>query len=378
MHPLKTLLRRLSLFVREAGQFSRAQDAEAVRRQSGSALARLDALERRIGELRAAGRETQTLVRRAVDSAVAGATGAEVRALRAAVGEVDRRVEQQAAAVRRDTREIRRHLDRIESQVQALLRHAYVPAAELPSSAALASRRFGMLSQNGEDGITWAILRQIGVTDRRFVDIGCADHGWNSGFLAEECGWSGVMVDSDAQALAATRRRFHARVATEAAFVTPETVDALFTAHGFTGEVDLLSIDVDGSDYWIWRGLTVCRPRVVILEYNSVFGGGRAVVVPYETGRVWDEAAKAERYFGASLAAVERLAREKGYRLVAIEPDSANAFLVRDDAAGALAAAPAGELFRPQRKYAKDDRRRDGDVCETFAALGLPLIDLDA
>lgn len=378
MNPLKAFARRFALFVRNAGQFSRAEDSDALRRQTKSALARLDAVERRIAELRTTQRDTRDLVRQSVDIAKSGATQSDVRELRAAMRDLEQLMERQASGVRGDTKDIRRHLERMESQLQSALRHLYAPAGTLPYPWSLTSQRFGVLSQNGEDGITWAILQQIGATDRRFVDIGCADHGWNTGFLAEECGWSGLMVDSDANAVALTRSRFPSRVRTATVFVTPDNIDELFTTHGFAGEIDLLSIDIDSSDFWLWRGLTVCRPRLVIIEYNSVFGGERAVVVPYTAGRQWDAAASEHRYFGASLKAIERLARDKGYRLVAIEADSANAFLVRADVAGSIPATPAEQLFRPQRKYLKDDLRRSADACATFASLNLPLIDVSA
>jgi hypothetical protein len=219
----------------------------------------------------------------------------------------------------------------------------------------------------------------MGPGDRRFVEIGCSDHGWNTGFLAEECGWSGLMADGNAKSVAATRLRFReTAVNAVTAFVTPDGIDAFLQEHGFAGGFDLLSIDVDGSDYWLWQGVTVAAPRLVIVEYNSSFGGERAVVTPFAAGREWDATAHDHRYFGASLKAIERLGAEKGYRLVAIEPDSANAFLLREGVAPGVPAARAEALFRPQRKFLKAELARETDVFTSLAAQQLLLIDLDA
>ena len=93
--------------------------------------------------------------------------------------------------------------------------------------------------------------------------------GGNSGFLARECGWSGLMVDGHAEHMIQVGRRFPT-VTAVASWVTRDNVNQLISQHGFTGEVDLFSLDLDGNDYWIWEAMTACSPRIVILEYNSM------------------------------------------------------------------------------------------------------------
>lgn len=373
-------LRRLAVMLRNAGGFSAAEDIAAVKRHVKAArerLGQLEGIDARLRELRRENRDLRTAVARLEKAVGALPTTGDVRGIGAAVRQSQQAHAKLIGLVRRDSRVERQHLERLQSQVLSLLRRAHLEPERLAYPYRLTAQRFGALSQHGEDGVTLALLREMGQGDCRFVEIGCSDHGWNTGFLAEECGWSGLMVDDDERSVAATRLRFQAStVRAIAAFLTPDTIDEFFRHHGFGGDCDLVSIDVDGSDYWLWRGLTVCRPRLVIVEYNSAFGGERAVVVPYEPGRVWDADARDERYFGASLRAVQQLGLDKGYRLVAIEPDSANAFFLRSDVAPAIPAADAGALFRPQRKYRKAELAQAHDVFTELQAQKLPLLDV--
>ncbi|MGE0443856.1 MAG: hypothetical protein AB7P99_01410 [Vicinamibacterales bacterium] len=363
-------LRRLAMSLRFRGGFASAADSAAVLRRLEAIDARLDALGSRQQELRAAVVELRKAQRHL-------ATRDDVSRAGRLVEESHRDQAKLLGAVRRDGRRERQQLDRVGSQVEALLRRLFLEPDDVTGAARLQRQRFGVFSQNGEDGLILALTGAIGPGDRRFVEIGCADHGWNTGFLAEECGWTGLMVDSDEAAVAATGLRFRpAAVRAVSAFLTPDTMDSFLHEQGFVGEFDLLSIDVDGSDYWLWDALTVARPRLVIVEYNAVFGAERAVVVPYQAGRQWDAAARDHRYYGASLRAMQRLGVRKGYRLVAIEPDSANALLLRDDVAGGVPAVDPAAVFRPQRKYRKDEQRRADDIFAVCATRQLPLIDV--
>ena len=113
------------------------------------------------------------------------------------------------------------------------------------------------------------------------------------------------------------------------------------------------------------------------MEYNSAFGAERAVVVPYATEHTWSApAAQQFRYFGASLKAVQRLAIRKGYRLVAIDPDSANAFCLDDGAAPHVPGIESEELFRSQRKYAAAELRETVDIFTALEREGLTLLEV--
>jgi hypothetical protein len=224
-------------------------------------------------------------------------------------------------------------LRKIEYNVDALIRKAFLDG-QLPEPQATLARRFRGLSEHEEDGITVALFHRVGAATHRFIEIGAGVNGGNCGFLAKELGWTGLMVDIDPGRVARLQRRFAPAVAVAEARVTRENVNELITSHGLAGDIDLLSIDIDGIDYWVWEQLTACRARVVIVEYNPFLGADRAVTVPY------DPAFNRHRfdvprfaYYGASLPALVKLGARKGYRLVLVEPRGVNAFFVREDIA---------------------------------------------
>jgi hypothetical protein len=111
--------------------------------------------------------------------------------------------------------------------------------------------------------------------------------------------------------------------------ITPENVQELFTASGVPTELDVLSIDVDGADYWIWEAIDAYRPRAVVIEYNSAIDPRRRLVQPADLDGGWDGTS----YYGASLGALQTVGERKGYRLVHTELSGVNAFFVREDLA---------------------------------------------
>lgn len=253
--------------------------------------------------------------------------------------------------------------------IPAIVRKLYLDGVALPAPYDLLSERFGYLSQNEEDGLLLALFKRVGATDRRFVEIGCGMNGGNSGFLAQECGWSGLMVDAKSASIEKVTVRFKGHPVTAIKQrVSREGVNALLEKYGFTGELDLLSIDIDGMDYWVWEAVNVCAPRVVVIEYNWLFGAERAVTIPYSSE--FDLGAIGNRgYRGASLAALAHLGRQKGYRLVATE--RVNAFFVRNDLAPEIPA------VAPERAYrAPLNITRGRDVFDKIARAGLPLVDV--
>ena len=269
-------------------------------------------------------------------------------------------------------------LDRLEDAIDelspnikmipSLVRRLYLDGLELPPPYDLTSQRFRVSSQNEEDGVVAAIFRRLGATDHRCVEIGYGMNGGNSGFLIRDCGWSGLLMDAKAHAIKTVRRRFagHAAVAHKGR-ATCENLNALLEQYGFTGELDLLSIDVDGVDYWLWKALTACRPRVVTIEYNWLFGAERAVTVPYDP-RFDLGKAPTRGYRGASLPALVHLGRYKGYHLVATE--RVNAFFVRNDLQPAIAEVDAARACRAPVNQPSGQ----GDVFQKIEAAGLPLV----
>lgn len=189
-------------------------------------------------------------------------------------------------------------------------------------------------SQNGEDGILVEIFRRIGTENRFFVELGVGyRHGTrqvecNTRYLLESHGWSGIWMDGDPSFVGEAKRAFsHLKLSVEQELVTRETIVARFCGLAIPEGLDLLSIDIDGNDFWIWREVASFRPRVVIMEYNGAFVPGQDWVMDYDPNHRWDST----YYFGASLDAYERLGRELGYALVGCDSNGINAFFVRRD-----------------------------------------------
>lgn len=221
---------------------------------------------------------------------------------------------------------------------QLLLALKYQELARAKSaSPPLHDIQFRCYSQNGEDGILWYIFAVIGATNKRCVEI-CAGAGieCNTANLIANHGWLGLLFDGDQDNVELGKRFYSANQDTFSyaprfvhAWITRDNINSLIAKEGFRGSVDLLSVDMDGVDYWIWKAIDVIQPRVVVLEYQDSAGPERAITVPYADdfnapawSRLGSEAS------GCSLMALVKLGREKGYRLVGTERLGFNAFFV--------------------------------------------------
>jgi hypothetical protein len=171
-------------------------------------------------------------------------------------------------------------------------------------------------SQGGEDGVLERIFECVGETNRFCVEFGAKDgvELSNTAHLRLDRGWTGLLMEASAPVSDGIVQEF----------VTAENINALFEKHSVPEVFDLLSIDIDGNDYWVWKALDRFRPRVVVMEYNIYFRLDDPRTVPYDPERVWDESG----YHGASLAALRKLGVEKGYSLVHTESWMPNAFFV--------------------------------------------------
>ena len=196
-------------------------------------------------------------------------------------------------------------------------------------------------SQADEDGMIGELFGRIGVTDRTFVEFGSGDGLENNTVYLLLTGWSGLWLDGDPANIRTITREFapyleSRQLQLTQAFITQSNINSLLDGAGFKGEIDLLSIDIDGNDYWMWEALTAVNPRAVIVEYNATFRPPHKVVQPYGDGYRWNSS----NYFGASLKALEELGTKKGYCLVGCSFAGTNAFFVRQDLALDLFSTP--------------------------------------
>jgi hypothetical protein len=204
----------------------------------------------------------------------------------------------------------------------------------------LESREKKILSQNGEDGVIEALFETIGVTNRYFVEFGVGDATECNTAALLERGWRGLMMDSQgisANPLASVKKEF----------ITAENINDSFHKYGVPREFDLLSIDVDGNDFWIWAAIEA-RPRVVVIEYNSSVPPDQCRAIVYDPTFEF----ACTDYFGASLLAFHELGRRKGYTLVYCDRDGVNAFLLAEEALPAdYTPRPIGEIYRPPNYF---------------------------
>jgi hypothetical protein len=245
---------------------------------------------------------------------------------------------------------------------------------------------FKVFSQFGEDGIIQRLVRHLPITNHTFIEFGVENFAEsNCRFLMMNDNWHGFVMDGSAKRIAEIRELpeiWKFDLEAKAAFVTRENVDRLLSSSGFDPDLGVLSIDVDGNDYWILEAIAVVRPRLLIVEYNALFGAERNITVPYAARFEKHTAHRSGLYFGASLGALASLASEKGYALVATESSGVNAFFVRRDLLGnGLIARTVAESYHDTN--VRQSRGADGKLDyldrqgRAAAIRGMPVMNVD-
>lgn len=225
---------------------------------------------------------------------------------------------------------------------------------------------FRAFSQNGEDGILLYLFSLIGTTNRKAVEV-CAGDGieCNTANLIVNHGWNALLFDGNEENIRRGQQFYSTCKTTRFwpptlvnAWITAENINSLIVDNGFEGEIDLLSLDLDGMDYWIWKAINCINPRVVVLEYNSLWGSEHTVTVPYKADFGAEHNEFGVDYGGASLPAFVKLGREKGYRLVGCQFYGFNAFFVRSGIGEDIfPEIPASKCFEhPSAQYAIKER----------------------
>jgi len=201
-------------------------------------------------------------------------------------------------------------------------------------------REFRVFSQWGEDGIIQYLIRNIPIARKLFVEFGVENYlESNTRFLLTNNCWSGLVIDGSASNVEFIKRDpiyWASNLKAEHAFLTRENINSVFASAAIRGDIGLLSIDIDGNDYWIWEAIDSISPRIVVCEYNSHFGPNAQVSTPYNPEFVRDRAHFSKIYYGASISALNSLGESKGYSLVASNSAGNNIFFARNDVRGSL------------------------------------------
>jgi hypothetical protein len=196
---------------------------------------------------------------------------------------------------------------------------------------------FKVSSQWGEDGIIdWLIERaNIPLAAQSFIEFGVEDYREaNTRFLMQNRNWRGLIMDGSSAMLDRTKAdslHWKHDLIAKPAFIDRENINTLISEAGFSGEIGLLSVDLDGNDFWVWEAIEVVRPIICICEYNAVLGDLNPISIPYAPRFNRTEAHFSNLYFGASIAALRSLATRKGYRFVGTTAAANDAFFVRED-----------------------------------------------
>lgn len=199
----------------------------------------------------------------------------------------------------------------------------------------LAETEFSGFSQWGEDGIVDWLVHQLPDLPHTFVEFGVEDYREsNTRLLMCLRNWRGLVMDGSVEHIADIQKQdvyWRYDLTAKCAFIDRDNVNQLISDAGFQDDIGLLSVDIDGNDYWIWEAIDVVAPGIVICEYNAVFGDKYQLSVPYQADFQRTRAHHSNLYFGASLPALVKLSHDKGYTFVGTTSTGCNAFFVRDD-----------------------------------------------
>lgn len=218
---------------------------------------------------------------------------------------------------------------------------------------------FQIYSQFGDDGIIQYLISQLDIPEKTFIEFGVENYAEaNTHFLLINNNWKGLVIDGDKENVNFIRQDTiywkYDLIAVEA-FVDQKNINKIFLENKYSGEIGILSIDVDGNDYWIWDAINVVSPVIVIVEYNSVFGNKHAITIPYDPQFIRTKAHYSNLYWGCSLKALCLVAEKKGYYFIGSNSNGNNAYFLRRDKIG---------IIKPQtieKGYVKSKYRESRD-----------------
>ncbi|HUR12751.1 MAG TPA: hypothetical protein VM012_15350 [Flavitalea sp.] len=202
----------------------------------------------------------------------------------------------------------------------------------------LSEVEFQVFSQWGDDGIIQYLVNKIDIPNKTFIEFGVEDYTEsNTRFLLINNNWTGYVLDGspeNAEYIKNDSVSWRYELHSAGAFITRENINELIGKVNFEKEVGLLSIDIDGNDYWVWKEINGINPVIVIAEYNSVFGKNTKWTVPYDASFVRRDKHVSNLYYGASLDAFIALGKEKGYHFIGCNSKGNNAYFIRKDKIG--------------------------------------------
>lgn len=199
----------------------------------------------------------------------------------------------------------------------------------------LSEVEFSGFAQWGEDGIIDWLIERLPSIPKTFIEFGVGDYKEsNTRMLLYLRNWRGFVIDGSVEHVSNIKRQdthWCFDLTATCAFIDRDNINQLIDISGLSGDIGLLSVDIDGNDYWVWQVIDKVKPFIVVCEYNAVFGNLHRISVPYNADFQRTRAHFSNLYFGASLPALIELGREKGYAFVGGNSNGCNAFFIRQD-----------------------------------------------
>lgn len=258
--------------------------------------------------------------------------------------------------------QLRRLEDSLDIVKELSARNLEVSLAGPQGDEGLSAWEFRVTSQFGDDGIIQFLLGKVSPQSTRFIEFGTQDYSEaNTRYLLEAKNWSGLILDGDKEAMEALKNEvlyWRHDLTAVGAFITRENVNDLFRSHGFAGSIGLLSIDIDGNDYWVWERINCVDAEIVVVEYNSLFGASLPVTVPYDASFDRKRAHFSCQYWGASLKALEILGSRLGYKLVGCNSAGNNAYFVKQTCSQLVAQSAESAYVRAKWRDSRDETGR--------------------
>ena len=231
----------------------------------------------------------------------------------------------------------------------------------------LSDVEFKVFSQFGDDGILQYLIHFLNIPSnfQTFVEFGVENYEEaNTRFLLMNNNWRGLIMDGlekNIQHVTQSSYYWQHDITAKAAFIDKENINELISNSGFYGDIGILSIDIDGNDYWIWNEIIIVKPIIVVAEYNSIFGCEFSLSVPYHQSFVRSKAHYSNLYWGCSLAALNHLAVKKGYVFSGCNGAGNNAYFVRNDYVNNYVPRPSLENGFKESKF-RESRDKSGSL----------------
>ena len=236
---------------------------------------------------------------------------------------------------------------------------------ESGSNFELNSKEYRIYSQWGDDGIIQYLVHKLNIENKKFIEFGVGNYfESNTHFLLVNNNWSGYVIDGSPKCMDIVKNssffwRYDLKLKT--AFIDKDNINNLLRESNFSN-IGLLHIDLDGNDYWVLDAIDIIKynPDILILEYNSNFGAERQITIPYNPLFNCIDEHHSGQYFGASLAALNSLALDKGYYFIGCNLAGNNAYFIRDKYQSVIKPVDVSKGFISSR--ARDERDSKGNL----------------